>query len=324
MSSPDPAPCASVVIVEDAGATQAFQPNPERVRRLVERGLTNLTGLASGAAAWRSLLSTQDVVGIKVFSGPGPNIGTRPAVVEAVVEGLLAAQLPPHHIIIWDKQLDDLRRAGFADLAAKHGVRVAGAAQAGWDEKVFYDELPLLGHLVHGDLEFGSTNEKAGRKSYVSKLLTKEITKIIHVSPLLNHNSAGVCGNLYGLAMGSVDNSLRFEGDPSRLAQAVPVIYALPVLGDRVVLNIVDALVVQYEGERVGRLHYSTALNQIRFSTDPVALDVLSLQELARRRVGVEIPKHDGKTNELDLCRTASLLQIGISDPQRIQVETLK
>ena len=41
------------------------------------------------------------------------------------------------------------------------------------------------------------------------------MTKIINVTPLLNHNLAGVSGILYGLAIGSVDNTLRFELDPS-------------------------------------------------------------------------------------------------------------
>jgi hypothetical protein len=118
----------------------------------------------------------------------------------------------------------------------------------------------------------------------VTKLVSKEITKIISVSPLLNHNTAGVSGNICSLALGSIDNSLRFEGDLTKLATALPEIYALPALGDHVALNIVDALVCQYQGEQFGFLHYSVALNQLRFSTDPVALDVLSIQELEKQR----------------------------------------
>ena len=86
---------------------------------------------------------------------------------------------------------------------------MASSVQAGWDEKVFYDSVPL-GNLVWGDLEFGKTGSGIGRKSFVSKLLTRGITKLINISPLLNHNLAGVSGNLYSLALGSVDNILRF------------------------------------------------------------------------------------------------------------------
>jgi hypothetical protein len=147
------------------------------------------------------------------------------------------------------------------------------------------------------------------------------MTKIINITPLLNHNTAGVSGNLYGLTMGSVDNTMRFESEPSRLAGAVPEIYALPVLGDRVVLNVVDALICQYEGGQHGLLHYSTVLNQLRFSRDPVALDVLSIKELDRQRRATRAPN---VRPNLELYRNAALLELGVSDVTRIAVETLK
>jgi hypothetical protein len=229
-------------------ATVAFTPQPEKIPSLIQSGLTQLTGKAVLAEAWRSLVSTQDIVGIKVFCAPGPTSGTRPAVVEAVVKSLLAAGQPPKQIVIWDKHLSDLRQAKYFELAERYGVRVAGAAEAGYDEKTFY-ETAILGQLVWGDLEFGQKGEGVGRKSYVSKLVTQQMTKIINITPLLNHNFAGVSGNLLGLALGSVDNTIRFESDAERLATGVPEIIALPSLGDRVVLNIVDALICQYQGE---------------------------------------------------------------------------
>lgn len=300
----------------------AFKPRAEVVRRLVQRGITNFTGKTDIAAAWRTIVSTQDVVGIKVFASPGPQVGTRVAVVAGVVEGLLAAKIPANHIIIWDRQLSDLRRAGFAEVAQQYGVRLAGALDSGWDEQTFYD-FALLGQLVYGDLEFQKKGDGIGRKSFVSKLLTKEVTKIINVSPLLNHNSIGVCGNLYSLALGSVDNTIRFEGDAAKLAQAVPEIYALPPLGDHVALNIVDALICQYEGEHIGRLHNSVELNQLRFSTDPVALDILSVQEIneQRRRAFTILA---GRTNRMDLYQNAALLELGAADPKKIDLESAR
>jgi hypothetical protein len=257
LANPSPAAAASrtrVLAVEDAAATDAFIAQPEVVRALVHRGITNFTGKTEATLAWRSLVSTQDVVGIKVFSRAGPLVGTRPEVAAAVVEDLLAAGIPARHIIVWDRQLIDLRRAGFSELTRKYGVRLAGALDSGWDEHVYY-ESALLGQLVFGDLEFQKKTDGFARKSYVSTLLTKEITKIINIAPMLNHNSAGVCGNLYSLALGSVDNTIRFEGSAARLAEAVPDIYNKPCLGDRLVLNIVEALVCQYEGEQIVRLH---------------------------------------------------------------------
>ncbi|MBI4325938.1 MAG: DUF362 domain-containing protein [Chloroflexi bacterium] len=311
---------ARVVIVQDAQATSAFNPQPEIIREMVRRGLIHLTGQTTPETAWRSLVSTQDLVGIKVFSSPGATSGTRPAVVTAVVQGLLSAGLPPRQILVWDKHLADLRAAGFFELAEKYAIRIAGSAEEGYDEAAYY-ETALLGRLVWGDMEFGRKGEGVGRKSFVSNLVTKKMTKIINITPLLNHNLAGVSGNLLGLSLGSVDNVLRFEMEPERLGTAIPEIYALPALGDRVVLNVVDALICQYEGEERSLLHYSTPLNQLRFSTDPLALDVLSLQELDRQRHATSQPLEKAC---FEIYQNASLLQIGISQPQNIKVEIVR
>ncbi len=308
---------ATVVIVHDPAAVDAFRPRADKVRAMVNCGITNLTGTKTIREAWRSIITTQDVIGIKIFSTPGPNSGTRPAVVAAVVEGLLAGGIPAKHIIVWDRYLSDLKLAGFSDLSKRYGIRLAGSAQAGYDPRVSYDTA-FLGTPVWGDLEFGKSGEGIGRRSYVSKLLTREITKIINITPLLNHNGASVSGNLYGLAMGSVDNVGRFESDADRLATAVPEIYAMTNLSDHVVLNITDALICQYEGGEKGLLHYSATLNEIRFSRDPVALDVLSLDELQRQRKATEAPAV--KAN-LDLYRNAALLELGLDDLKKIKIQ---
>jgi Domain of unknown function (DUF362) len=312
-----PPVAARVIIVEDPQATVEYIAQPVIVRRMVEDGLVRLTGADTAADAWRQLVSTSDRVGIKVFSGPGRFSGTRPAVVEAVARGLMEAGLPATNLLIWDRSLVDLRLAGFTDLATQLGVRLAASADAGYDEDHFYD-TPLLGRLVFGDHEFGRKGDAVARKSFVSKLVTREMTKIISIAPMLNHNALGVAGNLLNVSLGSVDNLLRFEGDRDRLFTAIPEIHALPILGDRVALNITDALVCQYEGGERGLLHYSVALNELRFSTDPVALDVLSVRELERHR---QPPRPGGATNFTDLFRNASLVEIGVSEPTSIRVE---
>ncbi len=198
---------ARVVIVEDTNATVAYEPQRPVVQDMVARGIERLTGKGDVKSAWLKFVGPKDVIGIKVYSGPGANSGTRPAVVEAVVRGLLEAGIPATNVIVWDAHLTRVRLE-FSDLAERYNIRLAGSADAGYDPNVFYDnETP--GNLSAGDLEFDRDRATTGRKSYVSKLLTGSVTKIINISPLLNHNLAGVCGNLYGLAMGSVDNTLR-------------------------------------------------------------------------------------------------------------------
>jgi hypothetical protein len=306
-------------MVSDAQATSAFEPRPDIVKSMVDRGMLKLAEKTNVAAAWRTCVTTQDTVGIKVYSGPGPNSGTRPAVASAVIDGLLAAGLAPKQIIIWDRRKADLILAGYDDLARAKGVRLAGSSDEGYDPKVFYDN-PVIGTLIAGDYDFDTNLAKTGRKSYVSKLVTQEMTRIIVVSPLLNNNAAGICGNLYSLAMGSVDNTLRFMADPSRLARAVPEIYALPALSDHVALCITDALIGQYQGEEMSLLHYSAEVNQIWLSKDPVALDAWGVQELNRERQAANVRTLGANP---ELLSNAALLELGTSDVTKVRLDVV-
>jgi hypothetical protein len=201
-------------------------------------------------------------------------------------------------------------------------VRVAGAAEVGYDDSTFYlPDSPVVGALVWGDLEFGKKGDGIGKKSFVSKFVSRQLTKIISVAPLLNENDAGLCGQFFSLTLGSVDNTRRFESDPDRLAVALPEIYALPSVGDHVVLHVTDALLGQYQGGPASYLQYATVLDQIWLSHDPVALDTLALKELARERRLANIPPP--KTN-YQIYTNAVLLQLGINDPSRIQIEKVK
>jgi hypothetical protein len=100
---------ALVVRVENEKAIKGFVPQDKIVEEMVQHGILRLTGKTNEALAWQSLVSSKDVVGLKVYAEPGPSSGTRPAVVEAMIEGLLASGLPASNIIIWDKRLFDLR-----------------------------------------------------------------------------------------------------------------------------------------------------------------------------------------------------------------------
>ncbi len=315
-----PLASARVVVAEQVGATEMFVPRPEVVPELFQKGLLHFTNRKDETDAWLSLVSTNDVIGIKVFASPGSNSGTRPAVVEALIESLIRSKVPPKQIIVWDKNYSDLRNAGFAGFQHKFGVQVMETRELGWDENAFY-ETSIIGTPVWGDLEFGKKGEEIGRKSYVAKLITQKITKIISVAPLLNHNLTGVTGHLYSLSLGSVDNAIRFDYRRARLETAVPEIAGLPEIFDRVVLNITDALICQYQGEQKTLLHYSSALNQLWFSKDPVALDTLSISELEQQRKLAGKFVTEFKT---EIYTNAALLELGVADLKRITVDPAK
>ncbi|KAB2662461.1 MAG: DUF362 domain-containing protein [Verrucomicrobia bacterium] len=313
-----PSAPAVVHVVEDSRATKAFEADEAVVRQMVEEGLRALTSKPDSGAAWRALLKTNDVVGIRVCSGPGPVSGTRPAVVAALVRSLLAAGHPPRRIVLWDKRASDLLLGGYAAVADGLGIRWAATEEIGWDDAKSYDS-PVAGRLMVGDHEYGRKPSKdVGRRSFVSKLLTQDVTKIIVVAPLLSHGHLGVNGQLANLSIGAVDNTFRFMNDVEMLATAIPEICALDDIAQRLVFCVNDALVCQFRGEENTLLHYAVPLNQLRFGFDPVALDVLALDEIRKARAAH--PIEGEKEFKTDLYLNAEVQDLGVANPARIQM----
>lgn len=311
-----------LTVVQGENLLNAFKPDMAAVEKRFNFGFLIFSRTNTLGDAWRKIVHTNDTVGVKVFSQPGQVSGTRPALVSAVVRGLLDAGVPGNKIIIWDKREEDLRAAGFFKLAQQLGVQAAGAVESGYDTNTFYlPDTSVSSALVWGDVDFGITNKDTGKKSYVSKLVSQRITKIISIAPLMNENSAGTCGHFFSLGLGSLDNTRRFTLDSDRLATALPEIYALPAIGDRVALLITDALLMQYQGGPASYLQYSFPRNEIWISRDPVAIDTIALKELSRERKRLELP---AVNSNLEIYQNATLLQLGISDPSRILIEAVR
>lgn len=198
-----------VVKVRDPLATRYFRPNPDRVRAMVRTGLQRVTGKKTAAEAWRTLVTPRDVIGIKVNAHSGALSGTRPAVVAAVVEGLLKSGIPARRIIIWDEHRRDLKRAGYEKLAKKFGVQLAGARDHGFDDWHPFRMPSFRGKLWVDDHLFGKT-EFSG-DSHLSKLVTGKITAIICIHSPISIPGKGASGHLKELALASVDNTRRFN-----------------------------------------------------------------------------------------------------------------
>jgi hypothetical protein len=81
------------------------------------------------------------------------------------------------------------------------------------------------------------------------------------------------------------------------------------------------SLICQYEGGEHGLLHYSAVLNELRFSRDAVALDMLSVKELDHQQQAAHAV--DLKPN-FELYQNATLLELGVSDINKIQVDRLR
>ena len=120
-----------------------------------ERHVTGRTQALAPDSHWRQFISTNDLVGLKVNAHLGTLTGTRPAVVCAVAQSLIASGVPAKNIVIWDRNLADLQRAGYTPLARELGVQLAGSREVGFGEWDAYTVPALHWELAVGDHLFG-------------------------------------------------------------------------------------------------------------------------------------------------------------------------
>src|ERR1041385_5685587 len=112
---PPPVPARSVVYkVNDPDAIKNYETNSRVVRSMVNRLVLAIPGQPDSAKAWRSLVSPQDKVGIKICAAGGELFTTHHDVVAAIVDGLVEAGHSRESIVIWDRSLGGIKEAGYS------------------------------------------------------------------------------------------------------------------------------------------------------------------------------------------------------------------
>lgn len=106
--------------------------NPEAVHKAFSAGLKELTGERTLEAAWSSLVSPDDVVGVKINGMGAPKISTSLESINETIAGLKKAGVKENNIIIWDRMDRDFRRTGLQINRGPSGVRIMGAS-AEWE-----------------------------------------------------------------------------------------------------------------------------------------------------------------------------------------------
>jgi len=302
-----PAPKSRVVCARDPRAVNGTEMDADRIRALVNTGIKTLTGQTNLAAAWSQFVSSNDVVGIKINTQSAPQQNTRVEVVDAIIEGLRAAGVASTNIIVWDRDPTKLQDAGYTTARAVIG-------DTGWDPNTYCNNK-LTGKLIWGDLGFGKQDELSNL-SHFPKLLSR-ITKLINVPVLIDHETCGLSGCLYNLSLGMTDNARRFEqmgqhGDPY-----IAEISSLPPIREKLVLNIMDALVAGYAGGPAFKPRFSWAPGALYFSRDPVAIDAICLDLIEAKRLQAQVPPATPRATHV---MTAGRIGAGTADRAQIEL----
>ncbi len=331
---PGPYP-GRVVAVRHPGSIVADQYQREAVRDMMNRGMMALTGAETPAEAWRVFFSPGDVVGIKLNPVGQPHVISAPEVFHAILEGLRLAGVKPRDIVAYDRYHDQFLSAGF-DKWLPEGVRWMAATT-----KTHPLQLDMDGydpdHYVEMALALPQADPRDPhhRRSYVAKFLTREVNKMINLSVLKHHQSAGVTLALKNMSHGLVNNVSRSHATRTLNAcnSFIPAIVDAPVIREKVVLQILDGVKGAYHGgpgSKVGK--YVWRHETMYFATDPVALDHLGWKVIDEKRkqmgmlpVGEAPPDADSTFYRMqpEHVEIAGALGLGVFDEAKMEVRRI-
>ena len=318
-------PPSTVHVVHDPASIKDYKTNPRVVHEMVNRLVLAATGQSEVAKAWASLVSPNDRIGIKISAAGGELFTTHHDVVNAIVDGLVAAGHPRSSIIVWDRSLGGIKDAGYR--AGIDGYQLqAIMPRDGYDAKAVLT-APFMGQLIWGDLDYLgdarkmlSDIENTSNVSHFSKILSSEVTKIINVPVMSISETNGIAGCIYNMTIPNIDNWRRFAQGSRFGAESLAELYANPLIAKKVVFNLMDGLVAQYAGGPQSQPNYATHHATLYASRDPVALDAIALKRLEEWRARASLPKIGRLAAYIDF---ASQLGLGNSAPNRIEVRNI-
>src|SRR5579862_2266114 len=183
---PGPFP-GRVVAVEHPGSIVQDVYQQGAVRQMMERGMTALTGAPAWTDAWRMFFEKGDVVAIKVCPVGGAHLCSDATVLHTILDGLKEAGVPAGDVIVYNRYRQETLQAGI-DKWVPQGVRMQFASEAynnvqhdmeGYDADHFM-EMALI---KPGE----SFSDVHNRRSYVSKVVARQVNKFINL-PVLKHH----------------------------------------------------------------------------------------------------------------------------------------
>jgi len=306
----------------------------EACDQMIRKGMMELTGAPDHIAAWRMFVQPGQVIGIKLNPVGRPNVISSPEMVQVIISHLEAAGIPRKDMVAYDRYKQEFYEAGF-DKWLPEGVRIAHATDgydetqqkmAGYDPDHWMDmQLTLPG--------FDYSNERA-RRSYAAQFITKQVDKMINLPILKHHQSAGVTMALKNMSHGLVNNVNRSHSSSilNACGAFIPAVVAIPVIRDKCVLHILDAVKSLAHGGPGGnrqRLPYVWEHKTMYFSTDPVAMDKIGLDVIDAKRKALGMEKiADAKPDPLsrfvrmqpEYIEIAGGLGLGEADPKKIDL----
>jgi len=287
-----------VVARDDLLRGKGSTVDSRRMLGLLDRAMQTLFDRDHAIEAWSRLVRPGETVGVKVNALGGRGLSSNLQLVEAICERLQQAGIKAGDIVVWDRDTDELERAGFRIAMGGNGVQCFGT------DRVDYE--PEL-------VAYGSVGSR------LSIILTQRCSVLINVPVLKDHDGAGVTiamKNMYGV----IHNPNKYH--PNGCNPYIADLNMLPEIRSRMRLTICDATTAQYEGGPAYKPEYSWKQNALIVSRDPVALDYTGWQIIERKRAekGLKTLEGEGRAPHYIATAADAGHRLGTNDPRRIAV----
>ena len=287
-----------VVIARDAMLRGAGTTvDSRRMLSLVDRAMQALFDRDNPIKTWKKLVRPGETVGLKVNALGGRGFCSNP-LVEAICERLQEAGIKANDIVVWDRDTDELERAGFHVSTGGNRLQCFGTDRVDYEQEL----------VMHGSVG-----------SRLSKILTQRCNVLINVPVLKDHDGAGVTialKNMYGV----IHNPNKYH--PNGCDPYIADLNMLPEIKSKMRLTICDATTASYEGGPGYKPEYSWKNNALIVSQDPVALDYTGWQIIERKRAekGLKTLESDGRAPRYIATAADAQHRLGTNDPRRIAV----
>jgi uncharacterized protein (DUF362 family) len=289
---------ARIIRVESSKVWRGQARDPQVIAAMIDRGLMALSGAASATAAWRTYVQPDMRVGLKINLLGRPLSYTAPEITEACTVGLIAAGVKPANIIVWDRFKSHFGPTRYKLGKGKHGESIEAS------------------NKFHKTVELKGTKGSAA----LDTMLTDRTDVTVSLPILKDHRTAGMTLALKNVAFGCYDHyTLAHSGHCEPFISEACEHFAKHAKQPLIILDATEAC---YDGgprpSDAGTLWRENALY---YATDPVALDVVCRKVInaKRREKGLA-----DKTKESRHIENAAKKGLGVGDPARIEVVTIK
>jgi uncharacterized protein (DUF362 family) len=272
-----------------------------RMMSLLDRAMQAIFDRDRPIEAWKKLIypgGPGESVGLKVNALGGRGISTNLQLVEAICERLQEAGIKASDIVVWDRDTDELERAGFHVSMGGNSVQCYGTDRVDYEQDL----------VTHGSVG-----------SRLSKILTQRSNLLINLPVLKDHDGAGVTigmKNMYGV----IHNPNKYH--PNGCDPYIADLNMLPEIRSRMRLTVCDATTAMYEGGPAYKPEHSWKENTLLISQDPVALDYTGWQIIERKRAekGLKTLQAGKRAPSYIATAADAAHRLGTDDPKKIAV----